>query len=286
MPEPRTIREAFDRSAGSYDRHAALEQEVCRRLLERCEFQRQPPGRILDLGCGTGQGSEALKRKYRQSQVIGLDFSLPMLALFRRRSSLLRRLRPVCGDLAMLPFARGSMDLLFSNLALHWSLDSAVLFDEFRRVLRPDGLLLFATLGPGSLAELRKAWAGVDGSSVAWPLPDLMEVGDALVAAGFREPVMDMERITLHYPSLEALARELEATGGSLLLDGWERWRSDRQRLDSALSSRMVDGRYPVTYEVVYGTAFGPPEGQPRRTRDGDVATISVDSLLKSRRVR
>ena len=61
---------------------------------------------------------------------------------------------------------------------------------------------------------------------------------------------------------------------------------SDRQRLESAYASRLVDGRYPVTYEVVYGTAFGPPEGQPRRTRDGDVATISVDSLLKSRTVR
>jgi len=87
LPDPRTIRDAFDRSAGTYDRHAALEQEVCRRLLERCEFQRQAPARILDLGCGTGQGSEALKRKYRKSLVVGLDFSLPMLTLLRRQQS-------------------------------------------------------------------------------------------------------------------------------------------------------------------------------------------------------
>ena len=286
MPDPRTIRDAFDRAAGNYDRHAALEQEVCRRLLERCEFQRQAPARILDLGCGSGQGSEALKRKYRKSLVIGLDFSLPMLALLRRRSSLLRPLRAVCGDIAKLPLARGSMDLLFSNLAHHWCEPSAAVFDELRRVLRPEGLLLFSALGPGSLVELREAWAEADGPVDARPLPDLIEIGDALVAAGFREPVMDMERITLHYPSLEALALELESTGGWLLLDGWERWRSDRQRLESAYASRLVEGRYPVTYEVVYGTAFGPPEGQPRRTRDGDVATISVDSLLKSRTVR
>ena len=285
MPDARTIRAAFDRVAASYDQHAALEQEVCRRLLERCEFQRQPPRRILDLGCGTGQGSEALKRKYRKSQVIGLDFSLAMLGFLRRRSSLLRPVRPVCGDMSMLPFVHGSMDLVFSNLAHHLCTDPVVQFDELRRVLRPDGLLLFATLGPGSLAELREAWGAVDDSVAAWPLPDLMEIGDALVAAGFREPVMDMERITLHYPDLDALAHELEGTGGSLLLDGWEKWKSERQRLEMALSARLLEGRFPVTYEIIYGTAFGPPEGQPRRTRDGDVATFSVDSLLKSRTI-
>lgn len=283
MPDARTIRDAFDRAAASYDRHAALEQEVCRRLLERCEFQRQPPRRILDLGCGTGQGSEALKRKYRKSQVIGLDFSFAMLGFLRRRSSLLRPVRPVCGDMSMLPFAHGSMDLVFSNLAQHLSTDPVALFDEIRRVLRPGGLLLFATLGPGSLAGLREAWAAVDGSVAAWPLPDLMEIGDALVAAGFREPVMDMERITLHYPDPDALAHELEGTGASLLLDGWEGWESERQRLAKALSARLLEGRFPVTYEVIYGTAFGPPEGQPRKTPDGDVATFSPDSLLKSR---
>jgi len=285
VPDKQIIRETFDRAAEHYDQHAALEQEVCRRLLERLEFHRQLPQRILDLGCGTGGASSALKRKFRQAQVIGLDVSTAMLKRLRKRSSLLRPLRGVCGDIARLPFASQSTDLLFSNLASHWSGDPTALFDEFRRVLRPGGMLLFATLGPGTLRELREAWAEVDGSVTFSPLPDLMEIGDALVALGFQEPVMDMERITVHYPSLEALARELECTGISLLVQGWAQWRAEQGRLEGALASRLVKGGYPVSYEVLYGTAFGPPEGQPRRGREGDVATFSVDSLLKSRRM-
>ena len=285
MPDKQIIREMFDRAAEHYDRHAALEQEVCRRLLERLEFQRQLPQRILDLGCGTGDASRVLKRTFRQAQVIGLDLSTAMLKRMRKRSSFLRPLHGVCGDIARLPFAGQSADLLFSNLASHWSADLAALFDEFRRVLRPGGMLLFATLGPGTLSELREAWAKVDGSVTFSPLPDLMEIGDALAAAGFREPVMDMEQITVHYPSLEALARELECTGISTLVQGWEQWPAEQARLEDALASRLVKGGYPVSYEVLYGTAFGPPEGQPRRGREGDIATFSVDSLLKSRRM-
>jgi malonyl-CoA O-methyltransferase len=269
--------------ATHYERHAALEQEVCRRLLERCDFLRLPPKRILDLGCGPGQGSEALKRRFRKAQVIGLDFAPTMLLQLRRRSRLLKPLLAVCGDIARLPFARASMDMLFSNLANQWSADLSALFDEYRYVLHPDGMLLFATLGPGSLADFTETWAALDASVSVAPLPDLLEVGNALMAAGFREPVMDMERITVDYPDLHALARELEFTGTSMLVQGWGGWKAVEPALERALSARRSDGRLSVTYEIVYGTAFGPPEGQPRRTTAGEVATISVDSLLKSR---
>ena len=283
MLEPSAIRETFNQVADCYDRHAALEQEVSARLLERCSFQRRPPQRILDLGCGTGEGSRELKRRFRQAQVIGLDSATAMLAKLRRRSSLLRPLRPVCGDISRLPFAANSMDLLFSNMSSHWSADPAILFNEYRRVLRPDGMLLFATLGPGTLAELYDAWAAVDGAAALAPFPDLMEIGDALMAAGFGEPVMDMERITVRYPSLDALVRELECTGISLLVRGWGGWSAARQRVEAGYAHHMVDGQFPLSYEIIYGTAFGPAEGQPRRTAEGDVATFSVDSLLKSR---
>jgi malonyl-CoA O-methyltransferase len=269
--------------ADRYDRHAALQQEVGRRLLERCAFSRLPPQRILDLGCATGGAAAVLKRMFRQAQVIGVDLAPSMLARLRRRSGLLRPLRGVCADIAALPFAAGSVDLLFANLVHHWSPNPAAVFDEYRRVLRPDGMLLFTTLGPGTFRELREAWASVDPHVLLPHFPDLVEVGDALLAAGFREPVMDMEQITLHYPSLETLAEELEATATALLIPGWERWRAEKPRLDAAFSSHLAGTRFPLGYEVVYGTAFGPREGQPRRTAGGDVVTFSVDSLLKSR---
>jgi malonyl-CoA O-methyltransferase len=216
-------------------------------------------------------------------QVIGVDVSPAMLAGLRRRSSLLRPLRGVCGDVAALPFPRGSADLLFANLVNFWSPQPAALFDEYRRVLRPDGMLLFTTLGPGTFWQLREAWASVDPEVRVPDFADILEVGDALMTAGFREPVMDREVITLQYPRLAAMAEELEATAVSLLIPGWERWRAQWERLEAAYSPLLTAGRYPLSYEIVYGTAFGPQEGQPRRTAGGDVVTFSVDSLLKSR---
>lgn len=282
-PDPRAVRERFESLAEHYDGHAALEQEVSRRLLERCEFSRLQPTRLLDLGCGTGAAAAALKRRYRQAQVIGVDASPAMLAGLRRRSSLLRPLRGVCGDVAALPFPGSSADLMFANLVNFWSPQPVALFDEYRRVLRPDGMLLFTTLGPGTFWQLREAWASVDPEVRLPDFADILEVGDALMAAGFREPVMDREVITLQYPRLAALAEELEATAVSLLILGWERWRAQRERLEAAYSPLLTAGRYPLSYEIIYGTAFGPQEGQPRRTADGDVVTFSVDSLLKSR---
>lgn len=283
MSDHLEAREIFNRIADCYDRHAALEQEVRSRLLERCEFQRRPPKKILDLGCGTGSGGEALKRQHRRAQVLGLDAAPAMLGRMLRRSTLLRPLRPVCADITRLPFAHDSLDLVFSSMALHWASDLGAVFDECRRVLRPDGMLLFAALGPGSLEGLADAWAEAGAAASLAPLPDLMQIGDALMAAGFREPVMDMERITVQYSGLDVLARELECTGVSQLILGWAEWQPLRQPLERALESRRVEGRIPVTFEIVYGTAFGPPEGQPRRTEEGEIATFSVDSLLKSR---
>ena len=206
-----------------------------------------------------------------------------MLGRVVRRSTLLRPLRPVCADITRLPFAQDSLDLVFSSMVLHWASDLGAVFDECRRVLRPDGMLLFAALGPGSLAGLAGAWAEAGAAASLAPLPDLMQIGDTLMAAGFREPVMDMERITVQYSGLDALVRELECTGVSQLILGWAGWQRQRQPLERALESRRVEGRIPVTFEIVYGTAFGPPEGQPRRTAEGEIASFSVDSLLKSR---
>jgi len=285
MSDSRTIRDTFNRVAARYDRHAALELEVGRRLLERTGFCRREPRRILDLGCGTGASSVELKKKFRRARVIGVDSATMMLAQLQRRASLLRPVSAVCADLSSLPFPQASADLVFCNLAAYWSPDPAVLFGEFRRVLQPGGMLLFSTLGPASLRELREASSQAE-SGLQFPeFPDLLEVGNALVAAGFSEPVMDMEIITVHYPSLDALALELESTGTSLLISGWEHWAELKGPLDSASAPRQAGGRVPLTYEIVYGTAFGPGEGQPRRTAEGDIATFSVESLLKSRRM-
>jgi malonyl-CoA O-methyltransferase len=277
------IRDTFERIAGRYEQHAALEQEVCTRLLERTAFNRRAPLQILDLGCGTGTGSAQLKRMYRKAQVVGLDTSLAMLLQVHKRSSILRPLKTVCGDIGALPFAVQSADMVFSNLASYWCPEPMNMFAEFRRVMRPDGMLLFSTFGPATMNELGEAWAGVDEEVELPVFPDLLEIGNALVAAGFREPVMDREIITLNYPQLDALFDELEATGTSLLVRGWERWKTARVELKQAYAPILKDGKYPLSFEIIYGTAFGPRDGQPMKTPDGDVATFSIDSLRRSR---
>jgi malonyl-CoA O-methyltransferase len=277
------IRDHFERIAGRYDQHTALEQEVCARLLERTAFKRRAPLQILDLGCGTGAGSAQLKQMFRKAQVTGMDTSLAMLSQLRRRSSMLRPLKAVCGDFGVLPFAVQSVDMVFSNLASYWCPDPMAMFSEFRRVIRPDCMLLFSTLGPGTMKELSEVWAGVDAEVEVPVFPDLLEIGNALVAAGFREPVMDMEIITLSYPQPDALFEELEATGASLLVRGWDRWKTARAALKQAFAPILKDGRYPLSFEIIYGVAFGPQDGQPVKTPEGDVVTFSVDSLRRTR---
>jgi malonyl-CoA O-methyltransferase len=278
------IRDAFDATAPRYDRHAALESEVASRLLDRITFRRDEPRLVVDLGSGTGGGAEALKKSFRKAQVVALDFSPRMLAAARGRSRLTRPLHAVQADMVLLPFARHSVDLAFCNLALPWLADPVRFFGEALRVLRPGGMLLFSAFGPGSLEQLDAAASAAGHAVEASGFPDLLELGDALTATGFREPVMDVDRITLDYPGVGAMLDELEVTGTALLVDGWSRLSADPARLESQWPGRTPDGRVPLTFEIVYGAAFGSPEGQPRRTEHGEEATFSVDSLLKSRR--
>ena len=131
---PRAVRRTFDRVASLYDGHAALEQEVASRLLDRLEFCRLTPLRIVDLGCGTGQASSVLKNRFRKAEVIGLDSSHAMLVQLRCRSGVFRRLKAVRADMSALPLSDQSSELLFSNLAMQWCPNPAALFAEFRRI--------------------------------------------------------------------------------------------------------------------------------------------------------
>lgn len=281
LPHRDAIRDAFEHAADRYDRHAALEQEVGRRLLERLEHQRREPRRILDLGCGTGALCAELKKACRKADVIGLDSSMAMLSGVRKRSGFLRPLRGLCADYTALPVAARSVDLVVSNLSFQWCERIEEVYGEIRRVLAPGGMLLFSSLGLGTFRELASAWHQADETAAISGFVDILEHGDALMAAGFQQPVMDAERITLEYRDLESMAAELEATGMAAFLRRGRREQS-LPSLGQAYEAFRVDGRYPLSFEVVYGTAFGPDDGQPRKTPDGDVITFSVESLKKS----
>ncbi|VAW74948.1 Malonyl-[acyl-carrier protein] O-methyltransferase [hydrothermal vent metagenome] len=259
LPEKRLARRSFGQAAASYDAAAVLQQEVAQRLLERLDIMKLEPARILDLGCGTGQCIPELMTRYQRADIVALDIAHPMLEQARKRGRWLRRPRCVCADAERLPFADASFDLVFSNLMLQWCVDIDTVFTELQRVLRPGGLLLFTSFGPDTLKELRDSWAQVDGYTHVNAFLDMHDVGDALLKTRFADPVMDVERITVTYPDVWKLMRELKQIGAHNVTAGRPRGLTGKlqlQKLVSAYERYRQAGVLPASYEIVNGHAW------------------------------
>lgn len=276
--DKRRVRRSFDRAAQGYAGVAVLQREVGRRLMERLELVRIAPASVLDAGAGTGELSARLARRYRGAHTVLLDLSAAMLAAARRRGSLLERWRGrrsfVCADAERLPLAAGCVDLIVSNLMLQWCNDLEGALREFRRVLRPGGLLMFTTLGPDTLRELRASWRAVDGHVHVNAFIDMHDIGDALLRAGFADPVMDREDMVLTYEGVPALMRELKALGAHNSTGGRPRGLTGRGRLAGMIAAYEAfrqDGRLPATYEVIHGHCWAPAAGQATRAAGGEV---------------
>lgn len=271
--DKRQVRRAFDRAAASYDASAGLQQEVGRRLLERTECMKIDPRLVVDAGCGTGFGGRLLLERFAKSRVIGLDVAPSMLHVARgsrpawkRLLAGLRRDGYVCGDLEALPLADACADMLWSNLAMQWCNDLATMFSGVRRVLRPGGLFIFATFGPDTLKELRQAFSALDGYPHVSHFPDMHDIGDTLLRAGFAAPVMEMEMFTLTYPDLRGVMADLKAIGAHNAAAGRRRGmmgKGEWARLEAAYEQFRREGRLPASYEVIYGHAWS-AEGQER----------------------
>lgn len=271
----REVRRSFGRAAHDYDAAAVLQAEVRSELLGRLDLVRLVPDVVLDLGAGTGRATIELKRRYRRSQVVAVDIAEGMLHEAARRQTLLRRFRRVCADAAALPLGDASVDLVFSNLMLQWCDDPDRVFAECRRVLRPNGLLAFATFGPDTLVELRRAWSAADGRTHVNRFIDMHDLGDALVRSGFAEPVLDVERYTLTYTAVRDLMRDLKAIGAHNANAGRPRGLTGKgtlARMLEAYEGFRQEGRLPATYEVVFGHAWAPVPRPRDRAVAGEVS--------------
>jgi malonyl-CoA O-methyltransferase len=283
--EPRWVRRSFDRAAKTYDAAAVLHTEVRDNLLERLQLTTLEPGVVLDAGAGTGHASRALKRRYPQAQVVALDSSLSMLRQAARQQSWLRPFARVCADAELLPLADGSVDLIVSNLLLQWCNPDAA-FAEFRRVLKPQGLLSFSAFGPDTLREFRSAWAAVDSHTHVHRFIDMHDLGDALVRSGFAAPVLDVERFTLQYLDVSKAAADLKALGAHNAAAGRPKGLTTGRQfraMQAAYEQFRQDGRLPATYEVVFGHAWV-PQGSVRRAGDG--ASVSLAELKRELHAR
>ena len=287
--DKRAVRRAFGRAAGTYTQAAVLQREVEARLLEQLQYlDDRVPARVLDLGCGPGSAAAALKVKWgRKTDVIAMDLALPMLREARAKSRFWKPLHAVQGDAQALPFADAAFDLVFSNLCLQWVADLPRALGELRRVMREGGLLVFSSFGPETLVELREAYAGAGFEPPLSPFAAIQQVGDALVAQGFKNPVLERERYTLTYADTAALMRELQAIGATDARPERPRGLAGKGRhraVAAAYEALRCDGVLPSTWEVVTAMAWAPPPGAARREGGADIATFPLDKLTVRKR--
>ena len=270
------VRRNFARAATAYDGSAVLQREVARRMLERLDYVKIAPQRVLDVGCGTGGSLTALGERYPKSFVFGADASEAMLQAGRGQRKRMRWQIPfmrgntaslLSADAQALPLKTASVGLIWSNLMLHWVDDPLAAFRESHRVLDIGGLLMFSTFGPDTLKELRACFS--DGHEHTHRFVDMHDYGDMLVECGFADPVMDVEMLTMTYPGVDELFSDLRRNGASCAMQtrrsglmGRQAWQAAR----AAYERLLKDGRLPATFEVVYGHAW---KAQPSKTADG-----------------
>lgn len=266
------VRASFDRAATSYDAAAILQKTVREEMLSRLDLVKLTPHVILDAGCGTGHGTFALQKRFSDAQVISLDLAMGMLHQTQNQTPWLKKIlgkkNLLCADIESLPLANQSVDLVWSNLAIQWCNDLDQVLQEIKRVLKPNGLLMFSTFGPDTLKELRVASA--TGATHVSRFIDMHDIGDALTRIGFSAPVLDVEQYTLTYDDVKSVMQDLKSIGAHNATSGRVRGLSGKaflKNLTQQYEQFRVSGKLPATFEVVYGHAWRPvsktdlPEG-------------------------
>lgn len=294
--DPRQVRRAFSRASTSYAGAAALQRGVEAQLLESLEYlDDRVPGVVLDVGSGPAHAALAMRQRWPKSRVVAVDLSLSMLQQapvrtgWRDRLGLQKPVDRVCADLRLLPFADNSVDVLFSNLCLQWVEDLPSAFAGFRRVLKPDGLLLVSTFGPQTLIELRESFGVADAQPHVSPFASIAEFGDALMRAGFRNPVVDRDVAVHWHPDMTALMREQRAIGATNALAERRRALTGRARFAAAAAHyeqfRTPEG-LPASWEWITAMAWSPPHGAPIREGAEELARFDAGAIPVRRRTR
>jgi len=259
-----------------------LHADIARRMAERLPVIKLQPQTVLQWSAFLGASTEDLRQAYPQATQLLVE---PLPALQERSRALHKRglwgaLRRQAEPPVWLPqeAGEGAAQLLWANMYLHLSPDPEALLRLWHRALAVDGFVMFSCLGPDSLRELRPLYA-----ALGWGLPgpewiDMHDVGDMLVGAGFADPVMDQERITLTWGEPAKLLADLRALGGNISPTRFAglRSRAWRARLLRELERlRGPDGRLRLSLELVYGHAFKP---QPR-LKVASETRVSLDQM-------
>jgi malonyl-CoA O-methyltransferase len=264
----RDVRRRADHAAAGFDKVDFVHETTRSGLLARLDPVTVDARTVVDLGAATGSGCVLLARRFRRARILAVDVSAAMLQAARPKQGVFRRYGLVQADACNLPLADHSVDLVFANQLLPWIDDPGRLFGEVSRVLSDGGVFAFSTLGPDSLSLLQRAWQGLDSHEHINRFIDMHDLGDAAMRAGLRDPVLDVDRMTITYRNAEALFRDLTAMGARNSLAGRSRSLTGKarfQRMLSGLEAGRTDGTLPMELELVFGHCFG---AGPRRTAD------------------
>jgi malonyl-CoA O-methyltransferase len=259
-----------ERAAPEFEAASFVHAATLHGLIERLEPMSLDARVVVDLGCGTGVSARALEKRFRGASVVATERTHRMLQEARAKRRWFSRVFYVRTDPKSLPLPDHSVDVVFSNLALAAEDDPAPVAREVARVLKRDGLFVLATLGPDSLGVLGRAWQAVDEELHVQRFMDMHDLGDLLVQAGLRDPVLDVDRLRLEYASSAALFRDLTATGARNSLAERRPTLTGRRRFErmtAELESTRSGGTLGVELELVYGHCWG--SGQARS--DGEV---------------
>jgi len=270
LPERHASQTTYTRASLSFDTASFLHTHAREVLLSRLEYLKVGPEVVVDLGCAVGGAFSDLCATWPEAAILGIDLNIAMCRVAKERArdltAVQRRAELVVADAEHLPLDERSVDAIFANFVLPWCLPERV-FAEAARVLAPDGILLFATVGPQTLAEVRRAWARVDDLIHVHAGFDVHDIGDLAARAGLSEPVLDVDRLTLSYPDVASLVRDLRAAGATntapgrrKTLTGRNRWR----RFEAALEETTATERLEVSVELIFGQAFGRRVQRPR----------------------
>ncbi len=250
-----------------YAAAAVLANAVAEQMLSRLEWVLWQPKVIVDVGCGTGYGRELLKQRYPEAQILAIDTAYPMLH-YAKQQAKNRQEGFLSADAMTLPFKNQSVDLLFANFMMPWHSNFEKLLQEWRRVLRPEGLLMFTSLGPDTL----QTWRESLGDSIMPDLIDMHHIGDALTQLKFVEPVLDVEHFTLTYKDQHKLFHELQASG--MILPG-----DYQECMKNTKNLRNETGVFETIYEVVYGHAWMPEDVREQAADEDGVVKFPLSYL-------
>lgn len=258
------VRKSFNKAANTYEPYSNMQKVVGEKLIAKLGNDTlQHSSLILDVGSGTGFISQLLRKDNKNNQIISVDIAYEML----RRAKLTKwkiRNYYICADAKDLPLPDRSVDLIVSNLMLHWHTDISAVIREWHRVLRPRGILLFSTLGPLTLYELRNSWNQVDQLTHINKFIEPEELEISLVTTKFENFFLEKEKLLFQYPALNCLFESLKKTGvhnmNTNRLNGLTGKKRFKLFLKAYEQYQQVNMQWPATYELIYGWAQKLPE--------------------------